>query len=98
MKQILKKICIVVVSVLTLGTLSNAAIADQAKKILMVISSNGKDGGKSAPGYEFDEFSHAYYIFKANGLNDILVSSLFFWFFKKELSDILSVVVFILFG
>lgn len=37
-------------------------------KILMVVSSYGKDMGKTRPGYEMDEFSQAYLIFKANGL------------------------------
>ncbi|CAL2103284.1 Type 1 glutamine amidotransferase domain-containing protein [Tenacibaculum sp. 190130A14a] len=38
------------------------------KKILMVVSSYGKDLGATRPGYEFDEFSQAYLIFKNNGL------------------------------
>jgi putative intracellular protease/amidase len=37
------------------------------KKILMVVSSYGKSEGKIRPGYEFDEFSQAWLIFKANG-------------------------------
>lgn len=43
----------------------------QAKtnKIVMVVSSYGKDMGKTRPGYEMDEFSQAYLIFKANGLH-----------------------------
>jgi len=39
------------------------------KKVLMVVSSYGKDMGKTRPGYEFDEFSQAYLIFKNNGLS-----------------------------
>jgi putative intracellular protease/amidase len=38
------------------------------KKVLMVVSSYGKDMGASRPGYEFDEFSQAYLVFKANNL------------------------------
>jgi len=38
------------------------------KKILMVVSSYGKDMGKTRPGFEMDEFSQAYLIFQANGL------------------------------
>lgn len=45
-----------------------------AKKILMVVSSYGKDQGVSRPGYEFDEFSQAYLIFRNNGL-DIDIAS-----------------------
>ena len=37
--------------------------------VLMVVSSYGKDSGKKRPGYEFDEFSQAYLIFKSNNLN-----------------------------
>lgn len=43
-------------------------IMGQTKKIVMVVSSYGKDMGKTRPGFEMDEFSQAYYIFKANGL------------------------------
>lgn len=38
------------------------------KKILVVVSSYGKNEGKHRPGYEFEEFSQAWLIFKANGL------------------------------
>lgn len=38
------------------------------KKVLMVVSSYGKDQGQTRPGYEFDEFSQAYLLFKDNGL------------------------------
>jgi putative intracellular protease/amidase len=40
----------------------------KTNKIVMVVSSYGKDLGKTRPGYEMDEFSQAYAIFKANGL------------------------------
>ncbi|WND01769.1 DJ-1/PfpI family protein [Temperatibacter marinus] len=64
-----KKMITAIVSVMTLFMTAGAAIAEEAKKVLMVISSNGQDEGKTAPGYEFEEFSHAYLIFKANGLS-----------------------------
>ncbi|MCU0438882.1 MAG: DJ-1/PfpI family protein [Raineya sp.] len=38
------------------------------KKILMIVSSYGKDLGKTRPGFEMDEFSQAYLIFQENGL------------------------------
>ncbi|WP_224484029.1 type 1 glutamine amidotransferase domain-containing protein [Robertkochia aurantiaca] len=41
---------------------------NQPKKILMVVSSYGKDLGETRPGYEFDEFTQAYLIFKKNNL------------------------------
>lgn len=37
------------------------------KKILIVVSSYGKGEGKKRPGYEFEEYSQALLIFKANG-------------------------------
>src|SRR6056297_1490597 len=39
------------------------------KKVFMVVSSYGKDLGETRPGYEFDEFTQAYLIFKNNDLN-----------------------------
>lgn len=44
------------------------------KKVLIALSAYGKGEGKIRPGFEFDEFSQAYLIFKANGL-DIDVTS-----------------------
>lgn len=41
---------------------------NSSKKVLMVLSSYGKDEGATRPGYEFDEFSQAYLIFKNNNL------------------------------
>jgi len=42
-----------------------AAVPD---KVLIVVSGEGRDQGKTRPGYEFDELSQAWLIFKANGL------------------------------
>lgn len=42
------------------------AAAETPKRVLMVISSNGVDGGETQPGYELEEFAHAYLIFKQN--------------------------------
>ena len=39
-----------------------------ADKVLIVVSGEGRDAGKTRPGYEFDELSQAWLIFKANGL------------------------------
>lgn len=39
-----------------------------SSKILMVVSSHGENKGETAPGYEFDEFSKAYLIFKQHGI------------------------------
>lgn len=43
------------------------SLAQSNRKILMVVSSYGKDAGKTRPGFELDEYSQAYLIFKANG-------------------------------
>ncbi|MCW8109014.1 type 1 glutamine amidotransferase domain-containing protein [Alteromonas ponticola] len=43
-------------------------VANDEGKILMIVSSNGKEAGEVAPGYEFDEFAKAYLVFKQNGL------------------------------
>ncbi|KAF1726370.1 DJ-1/PfpI family protein [Pseudoxanthomonas japonensis] len=41
--------------------------AGDAGRILIVVSGEGRDQGKTRPGYEFDELSQAWLIFKANG-------------------------------
>ena len=41
--------------------------ADSAK-VLIVVSGEGRDDGKTRPGYEFDELSQAWLVFQANGL------------------------------
>jgi putative intracellular protease/amidase len=38
------------------------------KKIIMIVSGYGQQQGEISPGYEFDEFSKAYSVFKANGI------------------------------
>jgi putative intracellular protease/amidase len=57
-------------SLLVLAALSITALPVQAsssdKKVLMVVSGNGQ--GEKKPGYEFDEFSKAYTVFKDNGI------------------------------
>ncbi len=37
-------------------------------RVLLVISSNGLDDGKTRPGFEMDELSQAYFVFTDNGL------------------------------
>ena len=46
--------------------LLNSQSKNDTKKVLMVVSSYGKDLGVTRPGFEFDEFSQAYLIFKNN--------------------------------
>jgi putative intracellular protease/amidase len=45
----------------------HAATADSGK-VLIVVSSEGRDQGKTRPGFEMDEFSQAWLIFRRNGL------------------------------
>lgn len=42
--------------------------AHAAEKVLVILSGEGRDAGQTRPGYEFDELSQAWLIFKANGL------------------------------
>ena len=54
---------------LIIPMLLSAQMQSEPYKVLMVLSSYGKDSGKERPGYEFDEFSQAYLIFRNNGLS-----------------------------
>ena len=75
MKQILSTIAAVFLAMLV--SLSPAAANPEMNgpiRVLMVISGHGKDGGKTAPGYEFEEFAAAYLVFEANGI-DVDVAS-----------------------
>jgi putative intracellular protease/amidase len=42
--------------------------SNKKNKIVIIVSSYGKDNGKQRPGFEMEEFSQAYLIFKANDL------------------------------
>ena len=55
--------CVLVAPLCLTPTLSRAA-----DTVLIVLSGEGRDAGKARPGYEFDELSQAWLIFKANGL------------------------------
>jgi hypothetical protein len=52
---------------LLLTALAAPLHAADAGRILIVVSGEGRDHGKARPGYEFDELSQAWLIFKANG-------------------------------
>jgi len=43
--------------------------ATERDNILIVVSGEGRDQGKTRPGFEMDEFSQAYLIFRDNGLS-----------------------------
>jgi putative intracellular protease/amidase len=51
-----------------------APAATSGDRILIVVSGEGRDGGRSRPGYEFDELSQAWLIFRDNGF-DVHVAS-----------------------
>lgn len=52
-----------------LGLQANAETKTDPARVLIVVSSNGLDGGKIRPGFEMDELSQAYLIFHDNGLS-----------------------------
>lgn len=51
-----------------------AGTAGAADKVLIVVSGEGRDAGKTRPGFEMDEFAQAWAIFRDNGL-DVDVAS-----------------------
>lgn len=53
---------------LLLAACLTPALAKEPPKVLMVVSGEGRDEGKTRPGFEMDEFSQAYLIFRQNGL------------------------------
>ena len=62
MKRFLLPVLLVLASIVPM----TAPAADN--KVLIVVSGEGRDGGRTRPGYEFDELSQAWLVFKANGL------------------------------
>jgi putative intracellular protease/amidase len=54
------------VSIAQVQAKANASTSTNTKKVLMVVSGYGQ--GEEKPGYEFDEFSKAYSVFKDNGI------------------------------
>jgi putative intracellular protease/amidase len=57
------------ITLFVLVTLSLQVNASNAKKVLMIVSGYGQQQGEERPGYEFDEFSKAYTVFKTNGIS-----------------------------
>lgn len=54
---------------LALAVFSPPLHASESGKILIVVSGEGRDQGKTRPGFEMDEFSQAYLIFRDNGFS-----------------------------
>lgn len=42
--------------------------AQAAQKVLLVVSANGRDGGETRPGFEFDEYAQAWDVLRKNGI------------------------------
>ncbi len=59
---------------LALCAFALCAGAAEPKKVLVVVSSEGRDHGKTRPGFEMDELAQAWLIFRANGLTIDLAS------------------------
>jgi hypothetical protein len=57
----------VLILITLLATTFQVQAETSTKKVLMVVSGNGQ--GEEKPGYEFDEFSKAYSVFKDNGIS-----------------------------
>lgn len=53
---------------------SSPAQASPPGKVLLVVSRHGLDAGRARPGYEFDELSQAYLVFRDNGF-DVEIAS-----------------------
>jgi putative intracellular protease/amidase len=68
MKKLLKQTLLIIATLITIT--SHVQASSDSKKVLMVVSGNGQNEkeGEEKPGYEFDEFSKAYSVFKDNGI------------------------------
>ncbi len=62
----MKKLVILLILILPFKNYGQST--NYQKQVLMVVSSYGKDKGKTRPGFEFDELAQAYLVFKNNGL------------------------------
>ena len=67
-------VSVLIAMVVLLGAMaSNAA---EKPKVLLVVSGYGLQGGEARPGYEFDELSQAYLVFRDNGFDVEIASPL----------------------
>jgi putative intracellular protease/amidase len=64
----MKKHCLFLLFLLSSLVVLGQQVKTSTPKILMVLSSYGKDHGEVRPGFELDEFTKAYWIFKDNQL------------------------------
>lgn len=63
-----------IICAFTLLSGATASHAEQSRKVLLVVSGYGLEGGRTRPGYEFDELSQAYLVFRDNGF-DVQIAS-----------------------
>ena len=65
----LKPLMITAALALTIGAPAQTAAQDAARpRVLVVVSGNGADNGKTRPGFEMDELTQAWAVFADNGL------------------------------
>lgn len=57
-----------VTALLAVTGMSPALAAPKSGKVLIVVSAEGRDQGKTRPGFEMDEFSQSWLMLRANGL------------------------------
>ncbi|RIW13363.1 type 1 glutamine amidotransferase domain-containing protein [Algoriphagus lacus] len=70
----MKKILILILLALLTLDGYGQKLNNEKLRILLVVSSYGKDGGESRPGFELDELSQAYWILKDNNVSIDLAS------------------------
>lgn len=65
--NLLRFIYLIIITLLLVATCKSQA-TENAKRVVMIVSSHGQQQGEQAPGFEYDELSKAYLVFKRNGL------------------------------
>lgn len=68
MKQIKRYFLSVALLLASLFLSVDLMAGERQKRVLMVVSGYGQQQGEEKPGYEFDEFSKAYLVFKAHNI------------------------------
>ena len=56
-------------AVLLLPAMAPSSTSAAPSRVLLVVSSEGRDQGKTRPGFEMDEFAQAWLILKQNGFD-----------------------------
>ncbi|MFM2398334.1 MAG: hypothetical protein RL341_491 [Pseudomonadota bacterium] len=66
MKPLLLSLALLAATSTPATAVANAAAPQP--KALLIVSSEGRDGGQTRPGFEMDEFAQAYLVLRANGI------------------------------